>query len=132
MRPVLRLGSTGTGADLELRVTVIVRPAEQRLHLEGIQVFAELRRFGIELALHLGLGGVLQQLVELQRAYNAVVQFVVGVDPSAQRLHFLENRLRFFLIIPETRVSHLGVEPAQASALAVDVKDTSVTPPDAL
>jgi hypothetical protein len=52
----------------------------------------------------------------------------VWVDPGAQRFHFLKRCLRFFLVVPETRVRHLGVEHAQASALAIDVKDTSATP----
>jgi hypothetical protein len=74
----------------------------------------------------------LKQLVELESADNAAIQLVVGVDPTAQSFHFLEGGLRLVLIVPETRVGHLGLEHAQASALAVDVKDTSAAPPAAL
>ena len=89
------------------------------------------RGLGIELSLHLRLRAVLKHLIELEGADDAPVQLVVGVEPVAQRFHFLQCRLRFFLIVPEAGVGHLGVECAQASALAVDVKDTSATPPAA-
>jgi hypothetical protein len=36
--------------------------------------------------------------------------------------------LGFLLVVPEARVGHLGVQYAQTSALAIDVKDTSATP----
>src|SRR2546423_1953898 len=128
LRPILCLGATGAGTDLDLRISEIIRTTKQRLELERSHLIAKLRGFGVELALHLRLGAVLQHLVELECARDAPAQFVVGVDPAAQRFYFLQRRLRFLLVVPEARFRHLGVERAQASALAVDVKDTSATP----
>src|SRR6266404_458373 len=132
LSPVLRFRSAGTGADLKLRKAKIVRPAQKGSHFKRLDVVVDARGFRVELALHFWLGSVLQQLVEFESAFYAAIQLVIWVEPIAQRLHFLERRLCFLLDIPEGGVGHLGVECAQASALAVDVKDTSAAPPVAL
>ena len=41
LRPILRFGATGAGADLDLRVAEIVRSAEQRTQLEGVDLSLE-------------------------------------------------------------------------------------------
>ena len=43
LRPVLGFCPAGAGADLELRVAVIVGSSQQRFHLEGIEILAQLR-----------------------------------------------------------------------------------------
>src|SRR5688500_5685641 len=57
------------------------------------------------------------------------MKLVEGLEPIAKCFDFLKGGLGFFLAVPEAGVRHLGVEDGQSRALAVDVKDTSATPP---
>ena len=49
LRPVLRFGAAGAGADLELRVAEIIGTAQERSHLERVDFVVNARRFGVEL-----------------------------------------------------------------------------------
>src|SRR6185436_9724130 len=86
LRPVLGFSAAGAGADLDLCIAEVVLTAQQRFHLEQVEIAAQLLGLRIELALHLGFRALQQHLVELERADYPIIQFVVGVDPTAQAL----------------------------------------------
>ena len=109
-RPVLGFGATGARADLELRVTPIVRPAQERTQTERFEVRRELLDIAVEFGGHVVVGFGVEHLGQLARAAQALLDCAEGVDPGFERFDLLHDGAGLFLVIPETHVRHLPLE----------------------
>ena len=95
LRPVLRFGAAGAGADLELRVAKVVGPRQQRPKLGTPRA----RRRSLRLRARppptsRRSGSAASISSSSQRALHAPTERVERLDPALQRLDLLDDRLR--------------------------------------
>ena len=103
LRPILRFGAAGAGADLDLRVAEIILAREQRPQLERVQLFAGGVDQVIQLGRHARVGLGPQELVELRRALQLRDQPVVRLGDDFQRLDPLHHLAGALRPVPERR-----------------------------
>ena len=125
LRPILRFGAAGAGADLDLRVAEIVLAREQRLQLERVQLVAG----GVDQVIHLGgharVGLGPQELVELRRAlqlrdsrsYGSVTTFSVLTRCTTSRARSGLSQNAGF-----------AMEPSSSASVARSVSMSKVPP----
>ena len=123
--PVLALGATGTGLDLEIGVVRVRLAGEQGLDgaLLGDAAQVLERVFG---------GGEFARVVFLRREFDQADRVVVVPGKgSVQRQLAIErgalaqNRLRRLGVVPERRVVRAGVQFVETALGSIVVKDTS-------
>ena len=126
LRPVLRLGPAGAGADLELRIAEIVRARRAaiasgtlrsrcRVPTASRSTSADSSSSGSDASISSS------SLALWTRPLIAVERF----EPALQRLHLLHDSLRCLLVAPEAGRRHALLELPQRVSLGIQVKGTS-------
>src|SRR5678815_651727 len=97
LRPILRLGSTRSGADLQLRVAKIVRATEQRPKLEPGDLTLDGAKLLVEISRHRLVRFTCEQLIQLDSSRDPSGETIVRFDPAFQLLHLLNTSAGAFL-----------------------------------
>ena len=128
--PVLRFGAARARMDREQRVAPVVRPPQQVLQFEGLELGLDRGGLRLEPALHLEVHmrlGV-DQLDQLAPLVHALAQGVVGVERALQPLGLLDDGAGALRVGPQAAVGHGVLELGEAARLAVHVKGSSAVP----
>ncbi len=123
--PVLRLGATGAGVDLDIGVVGVGLAGQQRLEPGGTRLGAGLAQGGLGVGDHrlvlLGLGHLDQPDVVVNRGAQAPDGSDRRLEPGA----LLHHRLGLLLVVPQRRILGARVQLVETNDRTVVVKDAS-------
>ena len=124
--PVLTLGATGAGVDLEHHAEFVLLAAE---HIAQFEFFNLIQRVGIH-RIQFGLlhGTFFHKVKGHFEIVHCVFHLLIPFNPGLEVLDFFHLDLRFLRVLP--KVGHMGAQLLffYFYFLAVDVKDTSSAP----
>jgi hypothetical protein len=105
-------------------VVRVVLTAEERDELELVEVGVETVEVSGELLLGLGIGRLIEELVEDLGLLDALGQLVVELDVRADPRQGAVQVLGPLLVVPDARLAQLPFELVSLRAAPVDVKGT--------
>jgi hypothetical protein len=121
LRPVACFRAAGARLDADVGIAGVLRPAQHRLQLEGVDLAFELPQLDLEVRLE---GRIfLAQFGEGLQVLDPAFEFLVGLEEAVQGLELVDGVLGLFLVVPEARLAHPGVELVAFFLFAGDVKD---------
>ena len=103
LRPVSSVDAAGLGADGDDGVTLVVFARQQRAHLEGVDLFAEIAEFGFGLAETGGVTLGLGQLVKHPEVVKPLAQLGDTAQLALPMGQLAGHLLRRLGVVPEVR-----------------------------
>ena len=119
--PVSGIHATGTGADVDDRLALVVRPRKHRSDLEGFDVGTQLSAFGIGHLDGVGVALLFREFVHHGEIVEAPAQ---RVDLFLLRLRLRQctgDLLRVVGVVPQRRVGGLGFQLPDPVGKLVDI-----------
>jgi hypothetical protein len=117
LRPVGCLRAARARADREDGVLGVVLAAEQEERALPVELGGESGRLPLEVGLGLGVGGVGEQVQQLDEVVGALLDGAPERDLLAQPLRFAGDLLRRALVVPEAGLDRTRVELGDARFL---------------
>ena len=123
--PVGGVDAARARADGDDGLALVVLARQQRAHLHGLDVLAQLRQFGVGLRERLGAAGALllrRHLVEHRQVVEPLPQLLDAAQFALRVGQLAGDLLGAGLVVPELRIGRFLLELVDAVAQTVDIE----------
>ena len=114
--------ATRAGADRHDRGTLVIFAVQQRLDLHVIQLLGDGADLGLSLAQRIGVSLLLSELHQRLDILDATVRLVQALQLRLSRGQAAGHLLRVLRIVPQTRLSGLGLQRRDLRLQPFDVQ----------